>query len=138
MSRCGSRLKPLFDRARTELFHLRSFPSVGQVDIVSIPSNLNSAADSLAKHASRSPIGTYSSLDRPALADRPVHEVESFRSVDEAGRILVEWKGFWEYEDDLRQDIQPAELFEGLLQDLLETGVEQPSSGHFMVPPGMG
>ena len=83
-----------------------------------------------------------SMLDRPALAYRPVHEVESFRNVDEARRILVGWKGFpqssdytWGYEDDLRHDIQPSELFEGLLLDLMETSLVQPSWVHSIVMP---
>lgn len=119
-------LKPLFERARTELFHLRNLPRVENVEVCHFSRIYNGVADNLAKTASRMPTpAAFSVLDHPPMADRPVYEIENFVDMKE-DKILVQWKGFpnrddftWEEEIGIRSDLQDDNLFHALMQDLL-------------------
>jgi ribonuclease HI len=116
----GNILKPLFERARTELLHLRSLPMVENVEICYLPRGLNSVADDLAKTA-RCPVeNVFSALDQPPIATRPVHEIEKFIRLH-GDQVLVQWKGYpdcsdftWELESDLRDDLQNDPLVDSL------------------------
>jgi ribonuclease HI len=125
-ARCTKKdLKPLFARARDELFHLKNLHNVEEVELRFIPRRFNPVADNLAKAGMDNPVGSgFSSLDRPSFATISVYEVNKFMDVD-GGKVLVQWKGFpepedftWELDSELKTDLGRV-TFHDMMQELL-------------------
>jgi ribonuclease HI len=125
-ARCKDKdLKPLFNRARDEYFHVKDLPNVDNVELRFIPRKFNPVADKLAKAGIDNPLGSgFSSLDRPSFATNSVYEVEKFMDV-KGGKVLVQWKGFpepedftWQPERELKTDLGRAP-FHDMMQELL-------------------
>lgn len=118
-------LKPFFERARDELFHVKNLPNVESVELLYIPRRFNPVADQLAKAGINNPVGSgFSSLDRPSFATSSVYEVEKFMDA-QGGKILVQWKGYpdpedftWQRESELKTDLGRV-TFHDMMQEML-------------------